>query len=82
MPMAAVVSLANAFNILQVAFPAAYFLLNGLYWSVSALNPFSNTTGNLAYDIHRNTCSAGEMKKNPAESIHLVSFHATDAANT
>lgn len=40
MLMAGVVSLANASNILQVAFAAAYVILNGIYWAVSALNPF------------------------------------------
>ncbi|KIV80984.1 hypothetical protein PV11_08439 [Exophiala sideris] len=40
MLMAGVVSLANASNILQVAFAAAYIVLNGIYWTVSALNPF------------------------------------------
>lgn len=39
MLMAGVVSLANASNILQVAFAAAYILLNVVYWAVSALNP-------------------------------------------
>lgn len=39
MLMAGVVSLANASNILQVSFAAAYILLNALYWAVSALNP-------------------------------------------
>ncbi|KAJ9608987.1 hypothetical protein H2200_006758 [Cladophialophora chaetospira] len=37
--MAGVVSLANASNILQVAFAAAYILLNIVHWAVSALNP-------------------------------------------
>ena len=37
--MAGVVALANASNILQVAFAAAYILLNVAYWAVSALNP-------------------------------------------
>ncbi|KIW35171.1 uncharacterized protein PV07_01885 [Cladophialophora immunda] len=40
MLMTGVVSLANASNILQVAFAASYILLNILYWAVSALNPF------------------------------------------
>jgi len=40
MLMAGVVSLANASNILQVAFAAAYILLNVIYWAVSALNPY------------------------------------------
>jgi len=40
--MAGVICLANATNILQVAFAAAYVLLNGLYWTVSALNPFKH----------------------------------------
>ena len=39
MLMAGVVSLANASNILQVAFAASYILLNVVYWAVSALNP-------------------------------------------
>jgi len=39
MLMTGVVSLANATNTLQVAFAAAYILLNVLYWVVSALNP-------------------------------------------
>ncbi|EXJ70280.1 uncharacterized protein A1O5_06348 [Cladophialophora psammophila CBS 110553] len=39
MLMAGVVSLANASNILQVAFAASYILLNVLYWAVSALSP-------------------------------------------
>ncbi|OAL40150.1 hypothetical protein AYO20_00570 [Fonsecaea nubica] len=40
MLMTGVVCLANASNILQVAFAASYILLNVLYWAVSALNPF------------------------------------------
>lgn len=40
MLMAGVVSLANASNILQVAFAASYILLNGMYWAASALNPY------------------------------------------
>jgi len=40
MLIAGVVSLANASNILQVAFAASYILLNGVYWAVSALNPY------------------------------------------
>ncbi|KIY01488.1 uncharacterized protein Z520_03040 [Fonsecaea multimorphosa CBS 102226] len=39
MLMTGVVSLANASNILQVAFAASYILLNVLYWAVSALKP-------------------------------------------
>ena len=39
--MAGVVSLANASNILQVSYAAAYVLLNAVYWAVSAVNPFS-----------------------------------------
>jgi len=39
MLMAGVVSLANASNILQVAFAASYILLNVVHWAVSALNP-------------------------------------------
>ena len=37
--MAGVVSLANASNILQVAFAAAYIVLNIVHWAASALNP-------------------------------------------
>ncbi|OAP57566.1 hypothetical protein AYL99_08304 [Fonsecaea erecta] len=40
MLMTGVVSLANASNILQVAFAASYILLNVLYWGVSALMPY------------------------------------------
>lgn len=39
--MGGVVSLANSKNILQVAFVATYFILNAVYWAVSALNPFT-----------------------------------------
>jgi len=41
MLMAGVVSLANASNILQVSYAAAYVLLNAVYWAVSAVNPCS-----------------------------------------
>ncbi|KAK7887569.1 hypothetical protein LTR67_009470 [Exophiala xenobiotica] len=41
MLMAGVVSLANASNILQVSYAAAYVLLNAIYWAVSAMNPCS-----------------------------------------
>ncbi|KAK4948063.1 hypothetical protein LTR10_013117 [Elasticomyces elasticus] len=52
MLMAGVVSLANASNILQVAFAAAYIVLNGIYWTVSALNPFRFHWRH-AYEIRR-----------------------------
>jgi hypothetical protein len=39
--MTGVVSLANASNILQVAFAASYILLNVAHWAVSALNPYT-----------------------------------------
>jgi hypothetical protein len=50
MLMAGVVSLANASNILQVAFAAAYILLNIVYWAVSALNPATYHWDH-AYDV-------------------------------